>query len=234
MSKMNLQASLRELKEKRDGKIPAILYGKGIENKTLWVDAKDFIKVYREVGESTLLDLSVEKDGKQSVLIHDIQTHPLTGEIIHIDFYQVKMDEKIETDIELVFVGVAPAVKELGGTFVKSLDKLPIRALPGDLVGQIEVDISGLATFDDHIYVKDLNIPEGIEPLIEEDTVVALVTPPRSQAEMDKLDEEVDGDISQVEGMEDKDGVGEGESAEGKEATAEDKPADKADKEEGK
>ncbi len=203
MSKIVLEAESRKLKETKEGKIPAVLYGRGIDNKNLWVDKKEFIKVFREVGESTLMDLHFGKE-KRSVLIHDVQVHPISGDFLHIDFYQVKMDEKIETDIELVFNGIAPAVKELGGTFVKSLDKLPIRCLPGDLIGHIDVDISSLKTFEDHIYVKDLNIPEAIEVLIDEETVVALVTPPRSQAEMDKLDEEVEGDISQVEGMEEK------------------------------
>jgi len=211
MSKNILEAEARELKEKKEDKIPAVLYGRGIKNENLWVDAKEFIKVFREVGESTLVDLQFG-DEKRSVLIHDVQRHPLTGDFLHIDFYQVRMDEKIETDVEIVFIGVAPAVKELGGTFVKSLDKLPIRCLPGDLISHIDADISSLATFEDHIYVKDLKIPEAIEVLIDEETVVALVTPPRSQAEMDKLDEEVEGDISQVEGMEEKEEGEEGET----------------------
>ncbi len=203
MSKSVLEAEARELKETKEGKIPAVLYGRGIENENLWVDKKEFAKVFKEAGESTLIDLHFGKEDR-SVLIHDVQVHPLSGDFLHIDFYQVKMDEKIETDIELMFNGTAPAVKELGGTFVKNLDKLPIRCLPGDLIGHIDVDISSLKTFEDHIYIKDLNIPETIEVLIDEETVVALVTPPRSQAEMDKLDEEVEGDISQVEGMEEK------------------------------
>jgi len=210
MTKLILKTSKREKGEKKEDQIPAILYGRGIDNEMLWLDRKDFLKAYKEAGESTLVDAQVG-DEARSVLIHDVQTHPLTGEVIHVDLYQVRMDEKIETDIELEFTGIAPAVKELGGTLVKSLDKIPVRCLPGDLIGNLEVDISNLKTFEDHIYIKDLNIPEGIEVLLEEDTVVALVTPPRTQAEMDKLDEEVDGDISQVEGMEE---TAEEESAE--------------------
>ena len=203
MSKSVLEAEVRKLKEVKDDKIPAVLYGRGVENENLWVDRKSFIKVFKEAGESTLVNLKFGEE-LRSVLIHDSQVHPITGDFLHIDFYQVRMDEKIETDIELLFKGIAPAVKELGGTFVKSLDKLPIRCLPGDLIGHVDIDIASLKTFEDHIYVKDLSIPDAIEVLIDEDTVVALVTPPRTQAEMDKLDEEVEGDISQVEGMEEK------------------------------
>ncbi len=203
MSKSVLKAENRELKELKDDKVPAVLYGRGVKNENLWVDRKEFTKVFKEAGESTLVNLKFGEE-LRSVLIHDIQVHPITGDFLHIDFYQVRMDEKIETDIEILFKGIAPAVKELGGTFVKSLDKLPIRCLPGDLIGYVDANISSLATFEDHIYVKDLDIPEAIEVLIGEETVVALVTPPRTQAEMDKLDEEVEGDITQVEGMEEK------------------------------
>ncbi len=208
MSKSVLETEVRQLKEVKNDEIPAVLYGRGIKNENLWVNKKKFAKVFKEAGESTLVNLKFGEE-LRSVLIHDIQLHPITGDFLHIDFYQVRMDEKIETDIELLFKGIAPAVKELGGTFVKSLDKLPIKCLPGNLIGHVDVDISLLKTFEDHIYVKDLGIPDTIEVLIEEDTVVALVTPPRTQAEMDKLDEEVEGDISQVEGMEEK--VEEGE-----------------------
>jgi len=201
MSKGSLQAEKRELKEKKDGFIPAVLYGQKIENEHLLVDVKEFTKAYKIAGGSTLVDVSIGKD-KRSVLIYDVQIHPVTGDFVHIDFFQVDMKKEIETDIELVFVGIAPAIKELGGTFVKSISKLPIRCLPGALVNNIEVDIAVIETFDDYIYVKDLNIPEGIEVTLEDNVVIALATAPRTAAEMEALDEEVDGDISKVEGME--------------------------------
>ncbi len=229
MSKIKLNATNRKLKEKREGQIPAVLYGKGVENENLWVDSKEFIKVYREAGESTLIDLSINKNQSRSVLIHDVQRHPLMDDILHIDFYQVKMDEKIETEIELNFTGVSPAVKEMGGTFVKNLDKIPIRALPGDLVSSITVDISVITDFDKYIHVKELKIPEEIEVLIEEDTVIALVSPPKTKAEIEKLDEEVDMDISQVEGIsEEKDGES------GEEVGGKDKEVNKEKESEGK
>jgi len=203
MTKEVLKAEKREKKEKREGSIPAILYGKGVENQMLWLNEKEFGKVFAETGESTLLDLEIAGEkNKRAVLIHDFQRHPLTEKYIHVDLFQVDMKEKIETEIELVFTGVAPAVKELGGTLVENIDKLPVRCLPGDLVSSIEVNVSALKTFEDHIYVKDLNIPEGMEVLVEDDLVVALVTPPRTAAEMEALNEEPEADISQVEGME--------------------------------
>ena len=212
MPKGNLKAIKRDVKEKRKEFIPAVLYGKGIENEVLWVDEKEFSKAYQLSGGSTLIDVVVDGDkDKRSVLIYDVQVHPVTEDFVHIDFFQVDMKEEIETDIELVFKGVAPAVKELGGTFVKSIDKLPVRCLPGDLVGSIDVDISVIEDFDIYIHVKDLNIPKGLEVTLGENVVVALTTAPRTEEEMEKLDEEIDADISQIEGMEEKTEEGESE-----------------------
>ena len=224
MSNLTLTAQERTKKESRQqnpGKIPAILYGRKIDNKMLWLKEKDFLKVYNSVGESTLVDVKIG-DETRSVLIHDLQLHPLTEAVIHVDLYQVRMDEKIETEIELKFTGEAPAVKELGGTLVRNIDKLPVRCLPGNLISELEVDISKLATFDDYIHVKDLNIPAGIEILVEPETVIALVTPPRSQSEIDQLSEEVVADASQVEVAGEKKEEAEEVSAEDK---AEEKPA---------
>lgn len=190
---------------KQEGKIPAVLYGKDINNVILWVDRKDFNKVYREAGESSLVDLVIE-DGKkqepQKVLIYDLQTDPLTDEFIHIDFYCVKMDEEIEAMVALNFVGESLAVKELGGVLVKTTDEVEARCLPGDLIKQIDVDITVLKTFEDHIYIKDLEIPEKVKLNADKNTLVATVSAPRKQEELEELDKEVEGDITQVEGME--------------------------------
>ncbi len=203
MSKGNLKAKKRKLKEQKKGLIPAVLYGKNVDNQILWIDQKEFSKAYQLAKGSTLVDMFIEGDKeKRAVLIYDVQVHPVTGDFVHIDFFQVDMKQEIETDIQLVFTGIAPAVKELGGTFVKSIDKLPVKCLPGDLVTDIEVDISSIKDFDNYIYVKDLKIPKGIKVTIEDDVVIALATAPRTAAEMEKLDEEIDADISKVEGME--------------------------------
>jgi large subunit ribosomal protein L25 len=209
MKKITLKAKLRE---KKDGKkiaekkqIPAILYGRGLKNKMLWVDYLDFSRIYGEVGESTLVELSVDGDGQDHrVLIYDVQQDPVTDEFSHADFYQVKMDEEIETEVELEFVGEAPAVKELGGVLVKNMDTIEVKCLPGDLPGDIIVDISKLKTFDDHIYVKDLPISDKVKIDVDPETVVALVSEPRSDEELSQLDEKVEADIDQVEGIKEK------------------------------
>ena len=111
------------------------------------------------------------------------------------------LDEKIETEIELVFVGESKAVKEAGGILVKSLDKLKIKCFPKDLPPHVDIDISSLNTFDDHIAVKDLKINPAIEIKIDRETVVASVAPPRSEEELKELEGKVEEDVTKVEGV---------------------------------
>ena len=215
MEKVVLKATIREKKNgKKTDKIPAVLYGKKLKNEILWVDFKEFNKAYEEAGESTLIDIRIEGDKEvHSALIYDIQTDPVTDEIIHADFYQVRMDEEVETEVEIVFIGESSAVKELGGTFVKNIDSVSVRCLPGDLPHELKVDISSIKTFDDYIYVSDLPLSEKVSVSLNPGTVVALVSAPRTKEEMEALDEEVDSDISKVEGMEEKgEEEGEGET----------------------
>ena len=225
MSNLTLKATLREMGKKPENisdLIPAVLYGGKKENKTLWVNQKEFQKLYEEAGESTIIDLVIEEDRKgENVLIYDVQYHPLKGTCRHIDFYRVDMKKEIETNVELVFEGEASAVKELGGVLVKNIDEIEIRCLPKDLPGEIKVDLSQLKTFDDLIAIKDLNLPAGVKATLDPETVVALVTPPRTDAELEQLDETVEADVSQVEGIKEETGA-EGEAAaEGGEAEKE-------------
>lgn len=182
--------------------IKAVLYGKEIETKPLWIDYQDFRKLYDQAGESTVINLEIAGNGApHKVLIYEVQSEPISGEYHHVDFFQVKMDEEIEAEVELSFVGEAPAVKELGGVLVKNMDAIEVRSLPGDLPSEIIVDISQLKTFEDYIYIKNLDIPAKVEINQEPETVVALVLPPRTEAELQQLDEKVESNIEQVEGI---------------------------------
>ncbi len=188
----------RKIRKIENRKIPAIIYGHGIENKNIWVDANKFSHVFAETGESTIVQLKVDGE-KINVLIHDYQVDPILDNIIHVDFFQVRMDEKVISDVSIVFTGEAPAVKAMGGTLTTT-DSISVRSLPGDLPSEITVDISVLKDFDTSINVKDLKIPDKVEVLLEETQTIASVSAPRTQAELDATDEEVNADISQVEG----------------------------------
>ena len=164
------------------------------------LDYKKFLDVYREVGKSSLFDLEIEdfeKDKIFPVIIKEVQTDPLTDKIIHVDFYQVPLTEKIEVSVPLVFTGEAPAVKNLGGTLVKNLQELEIKALPNQIPKHLEVDISKLATFEDEILVRDIKIPEGIEVMRELSDIVAFVSSPEEIEE--ELKEPIEEKVEEVE-----------------------------------
>lgn len=210
MATQTLQAKKRTLIGRKtyhlrnEGIIPAIVYGTGTEPINIQVVHKEFAKVLKSAGESTIVELSVDGGASLHVLIQDTQSDPLREEFLHADFRAVDMTKKIEAEVKLHFVGESPAVKGLGGTLVRPMDEVRIKALPGDLLSFIEVDISALATFDDMIKVKDLPISKDIEVIEDPEAVVALVAAPRSDAEMDALNKAVEIDVTAVEKVEKK------------------------------
>lgn len=184
---------------RRRGVIPAVLYGHGIPTQHLSIDAHTFERLYEQVGETSLLDLSVDGGASVKVLVQDVHRDPVQDRVLHADLHQVSMTEAIEAEIPLTFIGESSAVKEQGGVLVKSLDQVKVRCLPGDLVPAIEVDIAALKSFDDAIHVRDLVIGKGLKVLGRVDEVVATVAPPRSEEELKSLEEKVEADAAAVE-----------------------------------
>lgn len=210
MSKINLKAKSRQETGKKvkafrkKGIIPAVIYGSGKKPRNLWLDIKEFRKVYEKAGESSILDLKVDDQKPLSVLVYDAQMDPLTYDFSHVDLFQFRMDEKIETEVPLEFIGEAPAVKESGGVLIRSVEEISVRCLPGDLPSKFIVDLSVLKTFDDYIRVKDLLVGKGVEIDMESETIIASVNEPRSEEDLAKLDEKIDEDVSKVEGVAEK------------------------------
>ncbi|MEX0931423.1 MAG: 50S ribosomal protein L25 [Candidatus Paceibacterota bacterium] len=164
------------------GKIPAVFYGRKEKATPIAVDEIDFIKLYREVGESTVITLKGQ-DHTIEALVKDIQVDPILDRIIHVDFYALEKGKKVSVSIPLNFIGVSPAVKDLGGNLVKVMYEVEIEALPKDLIHSIDVDISVLADFDAQIHIKDLKVPAGIEVMAEPADVVALAEPANEEVE---------------------------------------------------
>jgi len=181
------KANLDDLR--KQGWIPAILYGRGYDNVNLQVKSNEFIKIFAEAGESTLLDMKGESVEDAKVLIKEVQTDPVKDNFLHIDLYKIRMDEPIYTEIPLRFEGEAPAVKDLGGILVKNLDKVEVKCLPGDLVHDIAVDISQLKEYNDSISIKDLQAPLGIEFMSGEDVQIVSIAEPRKAEEEVKPEE---------------------------------------------
>ena len=171
---------------RKTGYIPAVLYGKGQKSIPLQVPVKDFGKALKEAGESTLVYVNV---GGQSypTIIHDVSKDTLTDGILHADFYKVRLDEKITADVPVVFVGESPAVKDLGGIFVRNVNELEVEAFPQNLPHELTIDISVLKQFGDKITIKDLK--QGLGALAEltaedDDAIIAAVQEPMSEEEL--------------------------------------------------
>lgn len=185
--------------------IPAVIYGKDFAPQNLWLDAVVFARVFEQAGTNQVVALSIEGEKKElNVLVYEYQVDPITGNFTHVDLYLVDMKQTVEAEIPLNFVGVSAAVKELGGTLVKNNDTVLVKSLPGDLPQEIDVDLTVLETFDDSITGRDIALGDTIEVMMDDDTVIASVAAPRSEEEMAALDDDVDADVSQIEGVADK------------------------------
>lgn len=204
MSHTSLHADVRDLRGRKtdalraEGNVPAVMYGFGTEPVIVTVDRNAFVRTLTQAGESTVVDLDIN-GVTHPVLIAEVQRNPLNDFVTHADFRRVDLSKKIEAKIPLKLKGVAPAVKDLGGTLIQSLEEIEVLCLPNALVHDIAVDIASLKTFDDVIRVANVTIPQGIEVKTDVESAVASVQPPRSEAEMAALDAAVDTDVSKVE-----------------------------------
>ncbi len=212
MEKILLKTEIRDPKTdlaknvKKNGMMPAELYGHNVTNVHLSLQQGEFEKALRKAGESTIIELNLPDGSTRNVLIQSVQRHYLTSAPIHADFYEVKMSEKMTATIPLEFVGESHAVKALGGTLVTTLSEVEVECLPGDLPHTIEVDISGMKTFEDTITVKDLKVSDKVTINAESEELVAKVQQPRDM-EAEMAEPVGDIDVSQVEGVADKDGT---------------------------
>jgi len=186
---------------KNAGKIPAVVYGPGVKNVLIEIDYKEFQKVFKEAGESSLISLRVEEEKEERpVLVHEIQKDSVSDSIIHIDFFQASLKEEVEANVPLVFEGVSLAVKDLGGTLVKHFSELEVKALPQNLPHEIKISIDELKTFEDHILVKDLILPEKVKVIAKADEIVVSVSrPAKVEEELAKPVEEKVEDVEKVE-----------------------------------
>jgi large subunit ribosomal protein L25 len=159
---------------RRDGVLPAILYGAGISPQPIQLDAREARKALARVSAATLIDLEVG-DEVHKVLVREVQRDVIRRDLRHVDFLKVAMDVVIRTEVPVELVGEAPAVKMLGGVLVSGLDEIEVEALPSDLPDRVSVDMSVLAKIDDAITVGDLFLGKGVKVLTDADEVVAHV-----------------------------------------------------------
>ncbi len=173
------------------GLIPGVCYGSGQKNISIALDYQAFRKVYLTAGENTIIDLEVEGASTPfPVLVHDIQYDSVYGNFNHVDFIFVRMDQEVTTHVSLTFIGVAPAVKELGGVLVTHKSEIAIKCLPKYLIHKVDVDISGLVDFHCAFHVKELvGIPKEVTVLDNPEDVLVTVVPPRAEEEVKPAEE---------------------------------------------
>ncbi|KKR49380.1 MAG: 50S ribosomal protein L25 [Candidatus Curtissbacteria bacterium GW2011_GWA1_40_16] len=205
---------------RREGMIPAHVFGHKVKTIHVQVKAGEFDKVFEKAGETGIIDLAVDGE-KRPVLVKNVQTHPVSDIPLHIDFYQVNLSEKVKVNVPLEIVGEAPAVHKKIGLLLTPVTEIEIEALPADLPEKIEVDVAHFENVGDEIKVKDLKIDRSkIEIHADEELVVVqigeLVT-----REMEEVEAEIEAEQAEaVEEVAEAEGAVPPEGEEAKEAEA--------------
>ena len=191
---------------RKEGRLPAVVYGHGVESSNVTVDAHEFDVLRKHAGPNALIDLSVDGAAAKPVLIHGVQIHPVHRRALHADLFLVRMTEELTVDVPLIPRGVSLAVTDLNGTLLHPTETVRVKALPDHLPQSIDYAIDTLIDFDAAIHVRDLSIPSDVTLLTDPDEIIAKVQAPRVEIE----------EVPVVEGEE-----AEGEGAEGEAATGE-------------
>jgi large subunit ribosomal protein L25 len=201
------------------GRLPAVVYGHGIESDNVSIDTHEFEQLRRHSGPNALIDLSVDGDKARPVLVHGVQVHPVNRRPLHVDLFLVRMTEELTVDVPLVATGEAPAVTLNSGTLLHPVEHVRVKALPDHLPQSIEYSVESLVDFDTTLHVRDLVIPSDVTLLTDGDEIIAKVQPPRVEEEPVVVAEE--------EGVEGEEAEGEG-AAEGAEGEAPEAPTAEA------
>jgi len=186
MERVELRAERRTVQGKKvkqlraTGWIPAVMFGPDTPSDSIQVEQRDLLKVLREAGSTALIDLYVGDRAKPlTVLAREVQRNPVTGHLLHVDFYQVRLTEKVKTTPRLEFVGESRLIGAGTAVLIHGMNEVEVECLPTDLISSISVDLSSLETMDDNILVRDLTVPSGVTILADPDEVVVSVVPSR-------------------------------------------------------
>jgi large subunit ribosomal protein L25 len=196
---------------RRAGRLPAVVYGHGIDSANVSVDSHDFEQLRRRVGANALVDLSIDGKKARPVLVHDIQVHPVNRRTLHVDLFLVRMTEEMTVDVPLSAIDESPAITLHGGTLLHPIESVRVRALPDRLPQVLEYSIASLVDFDAMVHARDLIVPPDVTLLTDPDEIIAKVQAPRVEEELVAAAAEV------PEGAE----VAEAEAAEGATETTE-------------
>jgi large subunit ribosomal protein L25 len=198
MEKVIVQAEKRSVIGKqvkalrREGKLPAVIYGYGIDPISIVLDQREASKTMAKASSSTLV--TIELEGKQyPTLVREKQLDFIRNSLIHVDFLAVSMTEKLTASVRVHVVGDAPAIEAFDAVLVTGLSELEVECLATDLPESFTVDVSGLAEIGDGIYVKDIAVPENVEILTDVEEMLVLATAPAAE-EVEEVDELLEGE----------------------------------------
>lgn len=178
-------------KIRKQGKIPSNIFGKDFESKAIAVDYKEFEKVYKKTGETQVIYVVIEGDKKEiPCLVSDIQFHPVSEAILHVDLRKVNLKQKIEANVPIKLVGESPAVK-LGGDMYTEHDSILIEALPNNIPAEIAIDISILTEIGSHITIGDIKTPSDVEIKDNPETIVVSVIAHQEQSDIPDISTEL-------------------------------------------
>ncbi len=228
---LKLKADKREIFGKqlkaprKEGQLPVVIYGAKAKNQSLFVDAKNFKKILKQAGESSVVTLETD-GGNFEALIHDVAYHPVSGEPLHADFYAVEANKPVQVAVALTLTGVAPAIKELGANLVQVLHEVEVEALPRHLPHELTLDVSGLNTLESRLTVADIKLPPDVTLVTSAEEVAVLINLGGEEVK----EEEVPFDITQIEVEKKGKEAKEGEEPEEAEATTETKAPEKSEK----
>jgi large subunit ribosomal protein L25 len=168
---------------RRQGRLPAVVYGHGVDSENLSLDAHEFDLLRRHAGQNALIELSVHGKRSRPVLVQQVQVHAVNRRPLHVDLFLVRMTEELTVDVRLVATGISQAVERDGGTLLHPIEHIRVKALPDHLPQSVEYSVDSLDDFDAVIKVSDLEIPSDVTLLTDPDEIVAKVQQPRVETE---------------------------------------------------
>jgi large subunit ribosomal protein L25 len=219
---------------RREGIVPANIYGKDVKSQAIQVSARDFNQAFKQSGETGIIEIKIDKDAKtRPVLVNQIHYHPVTDQCLHVDFHQIDLTKKVSVNIPIELIGTAPAVSK-GGVLLKLLNEIEVEALPADLPDKYELNISKLEEIGQAISLKDIKIdPKKVKFTTEnlEELIVKIEAPTKEEEpveaeseDAETTDEEGEAKEGDVEAKEGDDPKPEGSADKEKDAKEDKKP----------
>ena len=195
----------RSKRLRREGVLPGNVYGRGLDSVAVQLTRREAEDLLSEHGQNSLIEIAVEGEAdERSVIVRQIQRHPLTRELLHLDFYQVDLARTIQANVPVTLVGEAPAVHTYQGVMITGLDHVLVEALPAEMPSHIEISVDGLEELDEQLTVGDLPVAVGVRMMSEPEIMLVRIARPRVSAEDEEEAELLEGE--EAEGEEGADG----------------------------